>query len=466
MYKMPKIRIGLLPTKRHPRRLEGALPQKKRYFDIFSKIDADVVEYVDIDDVCPCGIIADPKNSPAVIDKFIRARVDAIFIEFLDFGNEESVSLVASALKVPTLVWGAQDPAPLADGTRTSGDIQCGIFAATKVLSSLDVKFSYIYNVDPETEAFQHGYDMFVRTVAVVKAVRGLRIAKFGSRPNSFLSVTADEADLSTKYGIVTVPCDPFLVSQTADEIIKENGEEFQAFKADMISRLDFGDMNPEIVARHAAMTLAFEKVMDDNGCHVGCVECWPTSRTLGLTGSGICMNLGELTDRGYPMTCETDVYGALTMEMLRAVKLDKESGFFADLTVRHPTNENAEMLWHCGPFPYSLKKEGCPGRVKRGRSQFELKDGAITVCRYGALNGKNYLFSGEGKAVDGPMTTGTYVYFEVSNWKRWEEKLMFGPYIHHVGGVYGNYKAALREAARYLGMEFDDPEVQGIYSL
>ena len=36
----------------------------------------------------------------------------------------------------------------------------------------------------------------------------------------------------------------------------------------------------------------------------------------------------------------------------------------------------------------------------------------------------------------------------EVDNWKRWEEKLMFGPYIHHVGGVYGNYKKVLSYVA------------------
>ena len=36
-------------------------------------------------------------------------------------------------------------------------------------------------------------------------------------------------------------------------------------------------------------------------------------------------------------------------------------------------------------------------------------------------------LFGGEGKAVAGPETTGTYVWFEADNWKRWEEKLMFG---------------------------------------
>ena len=139
MYKMPKIKIGLVPTVRWPFGTEARLPQKKRYFEAFCGIDADVIEYVDIDDVVENGILNSPAKAEAVIEKFVKERVDGIFLEFLDFGNEESVAMVASALKVPTLVWGARDPAPTPEGARTSADIQCGIFAATKVLSSLGV---------------------------------------------------------------------------------------------------------------------------------------------------------------------------------------------------------------------------------------------------------------------------------------------------------------------------------------
>ena len=152
--------------------------------------------------------------------------------------------------------------------------------------------------------------------------------------------------------------------------------------------------------------------------------------------------------------------------DIIQAVTLGKESSFLADLTIRHPQNDNAELLWHCGPFPYSLKDSGCQARLVGGQERFELKKGDITVCRFDDCDGKYYLFGGEGRAVDGPQTNGTYVWFETGNWKRWEEKLMFGPYIHHVGGIYGNYKPVLREAARYLGLIFDDADEQGVYSL
>ena len=58
----------------------------------------------------------------------------------------------------------------------------------------------------------------------------------------------------------------------------------------------------------------------------------------------------------------------------------------------------------------------------------FELKQGDLTVCRFDDVDGEYYLFAGEAKTTTGPETNGTYVWMETDNWKRWEEKLMFGP--------------------------------------
>ena len=63
---------------------------------------------------------------------------------------------------------------------------------------------------------------------------------------------------------------------------------------------------------------------------------------------------------------------------------------FFADLTIRHPDNDNAELLWHCGNFPPSLKDENSEtsscGRhfIMEGGfpgcGEFRIKDGPITI--------------------------------------------------------------------------------------
>ena len=39
-----------------------------------------------------------------------------------------------------------------------------------------------------------------------------------------------------------------------------------------------------------------------------------------------------------------------------------------------------------------------------------------------------------------------------------WEEKLVFGPYIHHVAGAFGSYSQILSEACKYLGAVEPDP--------
>ena len=105
-------------------------------------------------------------------------------------------------------------------------------------------------------------------------------------------------------------------------------------------------------------------------------------------------------------------------------------------------------------------------GKLVDGQERFELKQGDLTVCRFDDIDGEYYLFAGEAKTTTGPKTNGTYVWMETDNWKRWEEKLMFGPYIHHLGCVYGHYLPVLREVSRYLGIHFDNAHEQGIYSL
>lgn len=454
--------LGVAPTKRSFLSMEEAKRQKDKFMGVIRQIHPDVVEIVDIDDLCENGILYETEKIPQVVEKFKKAGIDALFTPHCDFGEEQCAAGVAAALKVPTLMWGARDERPNTDESR-GRDTQCGMFACTKVMKRFGVQYSYIWNCETESEDFKRGFDRFIRVVAVVKTVKNLRIAKFGARPVPFMSVMANEGDLATKFGITVVPVSPTVIAARMDELIQGKDERLAEYLADVKGRMDTSSMEEDRVTRAAAAKLAVQDLMEKNHCTAGAMECWSAVPILGVP---ICMTLGEMADEGLPISCETDINGAVTLAMLQAVTLGKESSFLADLTIRHPQNDNAELLWHCGPFPYSLKDSGCQARLVGGQERFELKKGDITVCRFDDCDGKYYLFGGEGRAVEGPETNGTYVWFETDNWKRWEEKLMFGPYIHHVGGIYGNYKPVLREAARYLGLIFDDADEQGVYSL
>lgn len=339
-------------------------------------------------------------------------------------------------------------------------DTQCGMFAATKVLQRYGLKYSYIYNCTTKSEEFLKGYETFIRTAAVLKSLRTLRIAKIGERPVPFMSVMTNEANLIKRFGITTVPISPVEICNRARKILEEKGKEYIKYEEEFVRKFPDGENYQQI----CATKLAVQELMEENNCSVAAFECWSAFPTL--MGLCPCVVLGEMADNGMPLSCETDINGAITLAILRACNLFEESEFLADLTIRHPQNDNAELLWHCGPFPYSLKKDGVEAKLVDGQERFELKQGDLTVCRFDDVDGEYYLFAGEAKTTTGPETNGTYVWMETDNWKRWEEKLMFGPYIHHLGCVYGHYLPVLREVSRYLGIHFDNAHEQGIYSL
>lgn len=462
MYKK-KIIIGVAPTKRSFLSMEEAKRQKDRFMSVIRGIDPEAVTLVDLDDVCENGIAFRLSDVPAAVKKFREAGIEALFIPFCDFGEEQVAAQIAAAFQLPTLVWGARDERPNTFESR-GRDTQCGMFAATKVMRRYGVTYSYIYNVETESQEFYEGFDRFVRVAAVLRDLRTLRIAKIGERPVPFMSVMTNEADLIKKIGAVTVPVSVAEIGRQVTKLLDEDPSELQVYCADLKARFNGNPADEDEIRKIAATKIAIEQLMDAADCSVGAFECW--SAFPAMIGVCPCAVLGEMADANLPLACETDVNGAISLAILRACNLYGSSEFLADLTIRHPKNDNAELLWHCGPFPYSLKAADSPASIVRAQESFELKQGDLTVCRFDDIDGNYSLFAGEAHTTTGPETTGTYVWMETDDWKNWEEKLMFGPYIHHLGVTYGHYLPVLREVARYLNITFDNAHEPGIRSL
>lgn len=462
MYKK-KVAIGVAPTKRSFLSMEEAVRQKEKFMAQIRTIAPQCVRIVDIEDICENGIAWQTEKIAPIVHKLKNEEIDGLFIPFCDFGEEQVAAQIAADLKRPTLVWGARDERPNTYEVR-GRDTQCGMFAATKVLQRFGVKYSYIFNVAADSREFREGFDRFVRVCAVLRDLRHLRIAKIGERPVPFMSVMTNEADLIKKIGAITVPISPSAIGKRVKELLAENSEDLNHYEVDLRIRFNGNEAPKEDFRKIAAAKIAVEEMMTAANCSVGAFECWSAFPTI--IGICPCAVLGEMADIGLPLACETDINGAVSLAVLRACNLYEAPEFLADLTIRHPENDNAELLWHCGPFPYSLKAKDSKAAIIHAQECFELKQGYLTVCRFDDCDGKYRLFAGEAKTTTGPKTTGTYVWMEVDDWKRWEEKLMFGPYIHHLGVTYGQYLPVLREVTRYLDIEFDNAHEQGIYSL
>ena len=199
-----------------------------------------------------------------------------------------------------------------------------------------------------------------------------------------------------------------------------------------------------------AALDLAIMELAETYGCSVVSSECWHLFKAR--YGIRTCFVFGDLTEKGLPVACETDILGAVGSGMLSGAARGEIPTFFADLTVRHPANDNAELLWHCGPFPPSLVKEGEKPSLFDCKGQWEIKGGDITLTRLGCAKGQYSMFVGEAKGTSGPKTNGNYVWIETRDWPVWERKFVTGPYIHHVTGIHGKYREVICEALKYSG--------------
>jgi len=449
-----KIKLGLCPTRRDVFSVKEAIRLKNELVSMLSKRSD--IDLVTIDDINKEGLLFGYENLNAVIEHMKKEKVEALFFPHCNFGTEDLVAEVARALNVPVLIWGPRDDAPLENGFRTR-DSQCGMFATGKVLQRYGVKFTYLNNSDMESDYFQAGLKRFIRVANVVKTFRATRILQISTRPTGFNSVTVNEGEILEKFGIRLYPVALSEVTDLIQKFVDENSKEFNTsvkFVMENISK----DSTRENIEKMIGLKMAIKYVADQYNCNAAAIQCWNALQDM--TGIMPCLANSLLGDEGFPCVCETDIHGAISSLMLQAATMDENPVFFADLTVRDRKRDNVELLWHCGPFPYSMAKDKSKATAGShwilesgayGTCEWEIEQGDITVCRFDGVNGKYQLLVGEGKGVDGPFTRGTYVWFEVNHWPTWEKKLVEGPYIHHISGVYGKHGEVLTEATKYI---------------
>lgn len=76
-------------------------------------------------------------------------------------------------------------------------------------------------------------------------------------------------------------------------------------------------------------------------------------------------------------------------------------------------------------------------------------KGGDICILRFDGDSSQYRIFASQTKAVPGPFNRGTYVWVKFRNWPRIEEKLIYGPYIHHVAEAHDKIAAVILEASK-----------------
>lgn len=447
------IKLGFVPT----RRSVFSAPDALKYRDLTAQRLTELgVDFVDIKDINPEGLLFADEDVAKIAAKFRQEKVDGILLAHCNFGTEYVCARLARDLGLPVLVWGPLDERPLPDGRRLR-DSQCGLFATGKVLRRFNVKFSYLTNCRLSDPVFERGIRDFLAVCNVVRTFKHIRILQMGPRPFDFWSTMCNEGELLEKFNIQLSPVPlPELVAEV--KRIRDSGEAKE--ELDLLHDKTVIKIAEPKVATVAALARAMKNLVDKYGCQAGAIQCWTALQ--GELGIMPCAANAILNDMGIPVVCETDIHGAVTALITEAAVMNRSRSFFADWTVRHPDNPNGELLQHCGPWPISIAKDKpeltCPIAFKdEGSLSAEAKPGnKLTITRFDGDHGEYSLLLGNAKTVEGPHILGTYMWIEVENIKRLEEKIVTGPYIHHCVGVYEDVVPVLYEACKYIGITPD----------
>lgn len=455
---MDTITIGYAPT----RRSIFSAPDARKYRKIIADKLVDLgIEFVDIDDINDEGLLYDEDDRLCVLDKFRTEEVDGLFLPHCNFGTEFICARLAKDLGKPVLLWGPLDERPEPNGVRLR-DTQCGLFATGKVLRRFQVPFTYMTNCRVNDPVFERGLRDFIATCNVVKTFRAARILQIGPRPYEFYSTMCNEGELIEKFNIECVPVPlPELtrtVKQVMDECTGDGSSDLEA-QLTWIAEHFVRDCTIEQTKTIGAMAVAIRRMLRKYHCTAGCIQCWnELQHELGIMP---CATNSILNEEGTPITCETDVHGAITALMVEAADMGRKRSFFADWTIRHPDEPNGELLQHCGPWPCSVACEKPKITLPlafdhNGALTAEAKHGHLTLARLDGDGGEYSLLLGNAEGIDGPKGMGTYLWVKVDNIKRLEAKIVEGPYIHHCVGIHDDIVPALYESCKYLGITPD----------
>ena len=451
------VKLGLLPMRRNttdrPAKTfltwVSAEERGHRFVDYIEKnFENKHVSFVDTKGLGCNDLIFDEHSAADAATRFRAAGVDAVLMINCNFGNEQETAEIAKLLGVPLLLWAPLDDEYYEHGMRPT-DSQCGLFGVSRQLQRYHIPFSHLPCCRVDSPEFKEGFDRFIRVACMVKRFQNLRIGQVGVRPAPFYSVIWNEGELMERFGVRITPINLAVLQDKFRVAEKSSAAEIDEIEAFICKSYKMDDLTPAYTRRMATLTVVYKQLFEEYGLDVISAECW-TATPLLFDGLAPCAVYGILNDMGYIVACESDMHCALTMILLEAAALGEKRPFLGEFTVRHPENKNAELLWHCGPFPLSCKAPDSEAELVNQREWFRVKNGTYTAARMDQEGGDYMLLPLLCHSTEGPETHGTYLWAEFDDLQRIEDRLLDGPYIHHFAEIEGNFTSELREFCKY----------------
>lgn len=476
MINMPEVKIGIVAVSRDCFPESLSVNRRKALVEAYkNKYDASNIYE------CPVCIVESEIHMVQALEDVKKAGCNALVVYLGNFGPEISETLLAKHFDGPSMFIAAAEESGdnLVQGR---GDAYCGMLNASYNLKLRNIK-AYIpeYPVGTAEECA----DMIEEFVPIARAVVGLsslKIISFGPRPLNFLACNAPIKQL---YNLGVE--------------IEENSELdlFEAFNRhagdaripdvmkDMEAELGAGNKKPEILEKLAQYELTLLDWIDEHKGYRKYVaiagKCWPAFQTQ--FGFVPCYVNSRLTGRGIPVSCEVDIYGALSEFIGTCVSqdavtlLDINNSVPADLYEEdikgkfdycqketfmgfHCGNTSSKKLSFCEMKYQLIMARALPEEVTQGTLEGDITPGDITFYRLqSTADNKLRAYIAQGEVL--PVATrsfGAIGIFAIPQMGRFYRHVLIEKNFPHHGAVaFGHYGKAIYEVFKYIGVDVEE---------
>ncbi len=473
---LPKVKVGIVAVSRDcfPESLsvDRRKALVKAYEDKYGK--GDIYE-------CPVCIVESEIHMVQALEDVKKAGCNAIVVYLGNFGPEISETLLAKHFDGPAMfVAAAEESSDNLVGGR--GDAYCGMLNASYNLKLRNIK-AYIpeYPVGTAEECA----DMVHEFLPVARGIVGLadlKIISFGPRPLNFLACNAPIKQL---YNL-GVEIEENSELDLFEAFHKHDGDSrIPEIVKDMEAELGDGNKKPEILPKLAQYELTLLDWVEEHKGYRKYVaiagKCWPAFQTQ--FGFVPCYVNSRLTGRGIPVSCEVDIYGALSEFIGACVSqdavtlLDINNSVPADMyeeSIKGKyayTHKDTFMGFHCGNT-CSRKLAACsmkyqmimarnlPEEVTQGTLEGDIVPGEITFYRLQSTADcklRGYIAQGEVLPVATKSFGGIGVFAIPEMGRFYRHVLIEGNYPHHGAVAFGHFGKALYEIFKYIGVPVEE---------
>ena len=417
----------------------------------------------------------------AALKEVKDAGCNALVVYLGNFGPETAETLLAKEFGGPVMFVAAAEETG-SNLIQGRGDAYCGMLNASYNLKLRNIK-AYIpeYPVGTASQCA----DMIAEFAPMARAIIGLtnlKIISFGPRPQDFLACNAPIKQL---YNL-GVEIEENSELDLFEAFNKHAGDErIPAIIKEMEEELGCGNLKPEILPKLAQYELT---LLDWVEGHKGSRDfvaiagkCWPAFQTQ--FGFVPCYVNGRLAAKGIPVSCEVDIYGAVS-EFLGTV-ISQDTVTLLDINNTVPadlydedikgkfnyTLNDTFMAFHCGNTAASklcscamkyqmIMARSLPEEVTQGTLEGDIIPGDITFFRLQSTSdAKLRAYVAQGEVL--PVATrsfGAIGIFAIPEMGRfYRHVLIEGNYPHHGAVAFGHFGKTLYEVFKYVGVEMEE---------